>query len=319
MSKTSVVTMAALVLGAAAGPAFAGDEMKKVEELTTSMTHLLLTSDGLETREWTRDKGAMEKVDAPSTCFDAVKAATDAGNKSNAKVYNSQPYWNTTAKKDDAGKTYITLADVEGLCKRYEKAYLQEWAEAAVMSAWFAQRDTFDNPIEGMYPSEAEAVIKTGEECTRRVEDAIAYGFDASHAVESPRYGMPAIKLGEAKKSYCQPAIDWGTKRLAEINAAAGPTPAEVEAKWKKVGMKGARLKLFVENELNGGGFDWYAAGCQTVIKDPKKLAKAKKLFMWTAGANGGTLVSKYVFKGNTYKETSREYFDEAKAYRGCK
>lgn len=321
MSKMTVVTMAALVLGATAGPAFAGDEMKKVEELTTKVTYLLQGSGGggFDDPKSSTGSDSLAKLDAPSKCFDTVKAAKDAGNKSDAKVYSSMAFWYDTAKKDDKGDTYITLADVEGMCKRYEKAYVQEWAEAEVVTAWYAVRDTLPRPIEGMYASEAKSVITMGQACAKRVDDALAYGFEPSHELTSSFYGMPAVKLGEAKASYCDKLIDWGTKRLAEINKSAGPTPAEIEAKWKKVGMKGAKLKLFVENELNGGGFDWYAAGCQTVISDPKKLAKAKKLFMWTAGANGGTLVTKIVFKGNKYKETSREFFDEAKAYRFCK
>jgi hypothetical protein len=230
----------------------------------------------------------------PSKCTEAIAEAVQAGATDSTRLYEfGWPDTLPSYQYESSKGSSITLEAARGVCADY--AVWQPLVKAA--GAVLASVNRGESP----------AI------CIDTID-----GLDAASRKLAVKIGDRTMTLDDGR-ALCQELLDKRAKEAKEQAAADGAKRAAIEAKWKKVGMKGARLALFVENELDGGGFDWYAAGCQTVISDPKKLAKAKKLFTWTAGANGGTLVSKYVFKGNTYKETSREYFDEAKAYRGCK
>lgn len=124
------------------------------------------------------------------------------------------------------------------------------------------------------------------------------------------------VTIGDAR-ALCEKTLVEATAFEKEVTGREEGRRGAAERKYKEAGMKGERLKLFVDNET--GGFPWYAAGCQAEVTDPKELARAKTLFQWTNGKNGGTLVSKYTFAGDRYKVSSRELFTEAKAYAFCR
>ncbi len=113
-------------------------------------------------------------------------------------------------------------------------------------------------------------------------------------------------------------------KLLAETQAFEGAVTgreqaerAEIEAIYKKAGIKGKRLELFVKyGKPDNGG--WLARGCTAFVTDVKKLKKAKKLFHWFEN-DGGYVVRTYTFKGNSYKVSEKTYLTQAKAYRGCR
>jgi hypothetical protein len=243
---------------------------------------------------------------APSTCTAALAEAEKAGATDGTRLYASWPDSLPSYKYERSIGSSITLEAARGVCTDYA---VWKPAVKAAVSVQTAQA-YLQNLESGGLGSYA---IEEGKTCLAAIE-----GLDAASRQVAVKIGDATMTLDDGR-ALCQQLVDKGGKAGAQEAAAAGEKRAEIEAKWKKVGMKGDRLKLFVDNELDGGGFPWYAKGCTTEITDPKKLARAKILFMWTAGPNGGTLVSKYAFKGNKVKETAREYFDDAKAYRGCK
>jgi hypothetical protein len=246
---------------------------------------------------------------ASSECDAALKEAEKAGAGDDTRLY-AYGWPNTMAsyEYDSMKGASVTLKAARKACKEY--AVWQPLVKAAgavlVVTEHLANAKANGTGI-GAY------IAKDGQTCLDLID-----GLDASSLDLDVKIGDQTMNL-TAGRAICKAFVEEAAGQKEANDAAAAEKRAAIEAKWKKVGMKGKRLQLFVENELNGGGFDWYAAGCQKVISDPKKLAKAKKLFMWTAGANGGTLVSKYVFKGNKYTETAREFFSEAKAYRFCR
>jgi hypothetical protein len=282
-----------------------------VEKMVTKLTYMI---DGQHIAKptWTSTVSDMQGFPEPSLCVDTLR---DAKLAPDTKIYSSQGFWFKTAKKDDKGQ-YILPADVEGLCKRYEDFYVHEFVEAAVMAAW-QQQSMIKKPVEGMYESEAQRVGISGRLCAEWVDKALAYGFKADHKVESSRYSMPTTELGKAKELWCQPAIDFEAKRVEEIkNLAAAKHQAIVDV-YKKAGIKGKRLELYVSYGMpDNTGF--YAAGCGSTVESLPALKKAKKLFVWLEGPQGYT-IRKFTFKGDNYTVTERTYSTQEGAYRGCR
>src|SRR5687768_5673937 len=64
--------------------------------------------------DWTSTVDQMAEKDAPSTCFDALK-----GLAKDAKLYADYAWKEADAKKD-GDKTYLTPAQADGVCKKYE-------------------------------------------------------------------------------------------------------------------------------------------------------------------------------------------------------
>ncbi len=152
--------------------------------------------------------------------------------------------------------------------------------------------------VEGQYEAEATHVGITGAECAKRVDAALAFGIAASDKIESSRYGLPAIELGAAKAKYCQPAIDFAGQRVGDIKALAKAKQDAIIAVYKKAGIKGKRLELFVSYGMpDNTGF--LAAGCGTWVDTIGALKKAKKLFVWLEGSSGYT-VRKFTIRGDS-------------------
>jgi hypothetical protein len=246
---------------------------------------------------------------AASECDAALADAKKAGADDDTRLYAyGWPDTMSSYQYDSMKGASVTMKAARKACKEYAVWQPVVKAAGAVLTVMehLANAKANGTGIGGY-------IAKDGQTCLELID-----GLDASSRELDVKIGDQTMTL-TAGRAICQGFVDEAAGQKQANDTAAAEQRAAIEAKWKKVGMKGARLQLFVENELNGGGFDWYARGCQTVISDPRKLAKAKKLFMWTAGANGGTLVTKYTFKGNRYTETSREFFSEAKAYRFCR
>ena len=125
------------------------------------------------------------------------------------------------------------------------------------------------------------------------------------------------ITIADARKMCEQTLVDAQAFEGA-VSGREGGQRAALEEKWKAAGFQGDRLKLMVDNELNG--FPWYGEGCDAEITDPAELKTAGKLFHWTNGQQpGSTLVTKYTFEGDKYKVASREYIRPDEAYDYCK
>lgn len=303
------VAFGALTGGVAAASPY---DQTPVEKMVTELTYTL---DGQHIAKptWTSTVEQMKGMKPPSYCHDTLR---DAKLAPDTRVYSSQGFWFKTAKKDDQEHQYILPADVEGLCKRYHDFYVHEFVEAAVVEAWQTQQ-TMKRPVEGFYESEAERVGISGRLCAEWVDKALAHGFTATDKVESSRYGLPAIELGKVKETYCQPAIDFAPKRLQEVKDLAAAKHQAIVDVYKKAGIKGKRLELYVSyGPPDNTGF--YAAGCESTVESLPALKKAKKLFVWLEGPSGYT-IRKFTFKGDNYTVSERTYSTQEGAYRGCR
>jgi hypothetical protein len=307
MKHRNTLAVAVAIGSLAATTASAHADVKAAEKMIGKV--LTLLNSHTVKPEWTSTVAQMAELDAPSACFDAL-----TGLAKDAKLYADWAAYEKDAKKDEADKAYLTPAQADGVCKRYETAYLYEYAEAALVAAW-QQGDMMKRPMEEQWEADVQRVGIAGEECAKRVDGALAAGIGSDESIESTRYGMPAVKLGDAKATYCQPAIDYAAKRAAEMKAAAEAKQAKTVALYKKAGIKGARLDLFVEYHP----MEWWLPGCQSSTTEPKKMKKAKKLFHWLTDSSGYVTVRTYAFKGDKYKITEKTYDSEAKAYRGCR
>lgn len=311
MKNTTIVALAGLgtlVAGAATASPY---DQTVVEKMVTNVAYTL---DGqhIAKPDWTSTVDDMAKLKPPSYCYDTLR---DAKLAADTRIYSSQGFWIKTHQKDDKG-TYVLPADVEGLCKRYEDFYVHEYVEAAVMEAWQTE-STQKRPVEGMYEAEAQRVGISGRLCAEWVDKALAHGFAATDKVESSRYGMPTVELGQAKATYCQPAIAFEGKMVEAVKKLAADKHQAIVDVYKKAGIKGKRLELYVSYGMpDNTGF--YAAGCGTTVESLPALKKAKKLFVWLEGPQGYT-IRKFTFKGDNYTVSERTYSTQEGAYRGCR
>lgn len=300
------LTIGAVASSVATATAADGTDLEK---LTTKLTYLL-NGQPFAKPDWTSTMQDLAKLDPPSACFAAVKASGPG-----TKVYSSQAFWFPAAQKDDQG-TYVTLAEVSELCARYERTYVVEYAEAALVEA-FLEQAQMKRAVEGQHEGEAKRVGEIGAACAARVDAALAFGLAASTTVESSRYHLPAIELGAAKATYCQPAIDFAAQRVGQIKDLAQAKQDAIIAVYKQAGIKGRRLELYVSYGMpDNTGF--YAAGCASSVTSLAALKKAKKLFVWLEGSDGYT-VRKFTFSGDNYKVSEKTYGTQEGAYRGCR
>jgi hypothetical protein len=307
MKHRNTLAVAVAIGTLAATSATARADVKTAEKMlgkVLSWQHSHVT-----TPEWTSTVDQMKELDAPSACFDALK-----GLGADTKIYADWAWKVKDVKKDASDKAYLSPAQADAVCKEYERTYHYEYAEAALVEAW-QQDNMMKRPMEDQFEVEVARVGLAGEECAKRVDGALAAGIGSDESIESTRYGMPALKLGDGKATYCQPAIDYAAKRAAEMAAAAKAKLEKTVALYKKAGIKGARLALFVEYHP----MEWWLPGCTSSTTDPKKMKKAKKLFHWLTDSAGYVTVRTYAFKGDKYKITEKTFDSEAKAYRGCR
>ena len=238
-----------------------------------------------------------------SKCDGWIAAAVKAGASDDTRLHDSE--WPKDLPSYQDGS--ITLAAARDVCDAYATWRLRVKAAATVKKAveGLAMGDSG-----GWIPYDAGDTAKT---CLAQIDD-----LDAASRSVAVKIGDGTMTL-EDGRAVCEQLAGAAAKQSAGFAAEDADKKAAIEEKYRKAGMKGARLKLFVDNELNGGGFAWYAKGCSTEVTDLKKLAKAKKLFQWTNGASGGTLVTRYTFKGSKYREEQREFFVVENAYAWCK
>lgn len=308
MNKVAVVAaLGTLVAGAATAQASDDTPLAKmVSKLQYDLNSHISKPD------WTMTVSQMQEMVTPEKCYETLKAA---GLAPDDRVY-SDGAWRFKNVQTDGDKKFVLAKDVEGLCKQWNDFYVHEFLEAVVMEAWQSE-STQKRPVEGMYESEAQRVGISGRLCAEWVDKALAYGFKPSDKVESSRYSMPTVELGKAKELYCQPAIDFEGKMVAAVKKLAADKHQAIVDVYKKAGIKGKRLELFVEYGMpENTGF--YAAGCGTTVESLPALKKAKKLFVWLEGAQGYT-IRKFTFKGDNYTVSERTYSTQEGAYAGCR
>jgi hypothetical protein len=310
MNKVAVVAaFGTLVAGAAT--ASANDETPLAKIVTKVMNDLL--NGYVAKPDWTETTNAMrDNWVPPEKCFEALK---DSGLKPTDRVY-ADGAWRFKNAQKDGDKNFVLAKDVEAMCKTYNDLYVHEYVEAAVMEGW-QQQSTMKRPVEGMYESEAQRVGIAGRLCAEWVDKALANGMKPTDKIESSRYSMPTVELGKAKELYCQPAIDFEGKMVDAVKKLAADKHQAIVDVYKKAGIKGKRLELYVEYGMpENTGF--YAAGCESTVESLGALKKAKKLFVWLEGAQGYT-IRKFTFKGDNYTVSEHTYSTQEGAYRGCR
>ena len=303
--------LTAALLASLATPAFAGGSHQYTadEQVMMKVDRQMATSDGFGDPRYTADRETAKKWVTPAQCLAAIKDVAD-----DAHVYTG--YGNAPgAVKDANGDLYITGAQARTFCASYAKAYAHEMVETQI-TALFNDADMLKKPVDGMYESEAKSMGDMGKDCNAAVDAALAAGLPATEMIESKRYGVPAIALSDVKAKYCQPAIDWSQKQVGDIQAAAKAKQDAIAAVYKKAGIKGKRLDLFVSFGMPAdAGF--FVAGCEQYATTAAAMKKAKKLFVWLEGSDGYTIRT-FTFHGDDYVETDHSYDTQAQAYRGC-
>jgi hypothetical protein len=129
--------------------------------------------------------------------------------------------------------------------------------------------------------------------------------------------GGKSVTLSEARR-FCEELAATVRAHDEAATSRVEAERAEVEAKYRKAGMKGDRLELFVDTELNGGT-TWYGKGCDAEITSLKTLARAKKLFRFVTYDDGEIKVTRYTFKGHRYKTAVRRFYLPERAHDWCK
>ena len=309
MTRTPFVLIALATLAA---PALAGSPHHYTadEQVMMRVDSQMSSTNGFGDEHFTADREDAKKWVTPAQCTAAIKDVAD-----DARVYTG--YGNAPGStKDENGDMYITGAQARTLCASYAKAYAHEMAES-VTTAVFNDAGIFTRNEPNMTEGEAQSMGDLGKACDDAVDAALAAGLPATEMIESKRFGLPAIALGDIKAKYCQPAIDWSTKRVAEVKAGDKAKQDAIAAVYKKAGIKGKRLELFVSFGVpEDAGF--FLAGCESYATTAPAMKKAKKLFVWLEGSDGYTIRT-FTFHGDDYVETDHSYDTQAQAYRGCR
>ncbi len=162
-----------------------------------------------------------------------------------------------------------------------------------------------------------EKATSAGKACAKGVDAALAAGAPADVKVKvfSNTSGQLELTLGEGKQQVCEPLLGWGKGYAQASNKAKAANEAALRDKYGKHGIKGDRLKLFMEYD----DVYWRGKGCEKV-DDVAALAKMPVLFQWLEDSGGTHTIRRYQFKGDKLvKTTNKTFKTEAAAYRGCK
>ena len=151
------------------------------------------------------------------------------------------------------------------------------------------------------------------DELPRRCASAIDKAIAAGASDDVPiLFGRTESLTLDQLRARCAGA--GGEEFRAKVKAWGKARYDEIAARYKKAGIKGKRLDLFVYTDGS-----LLEKGCDKVASDPKKMKKAKKLFQWSEAADGTIWVRTYKFKGDSYSVSERQYTFPETAYRGCK
>lgn len=193
------------------------------------------------------------------------------------------------------------------------------WKQLVEAAAYLTEARTHHQIALGMKPGEvsgewAQNYGKVGSDCLVEIDRRIAAGLATDLPV---KIGGEERTIADARATYCQGLVDWAGGFAAETERVRAEELAKITAKYTKYGIKGDRLALLVDSDNTY----FYGKGCDEVITDIAKLAKAKVLFYWTELAYGaGWGVRRYQFKGHKLvKESYREFSRQEAAYKWCK
>lgn len=258
----------------------------------------------------------------PKDCFAAIEknsGDTNADDKIEAGGFKSVP----GAVKLFNGRYQVPFSKGKWICQTYRdlratilavhplEAIVGELEDTQIREDSFEALDWYLIAT-GQQKVEGGAYQARADQCTAAIDQAIADGAKPDVKVlYKKKYDLTLDEL----RAKCQAQTDQGGDYAAKVNAWAKEKYETVKAKYTAVGIKGKRLDLFIYND----GGEWYLPGCTKSTADPKALKKAKKLFAWLTAPNGTITIRKYVFKGDKYKLTEKQYDLDAKAYKGCR
>lgn len=297
-------TLAAALAPATASAGSAAEQV--AADLETTLAYLPALRESPAERLYGGEGSAAE-------CKKAVAKGQKAGLKDTDRIYA----WRFRELEDDVHfdddrEPYLELGEIATLCDEYD--LLRKMVPAAGMQAElleqvtiYAQQDPKD-----LAADLGQQFVAKGQKCVEVTDQAIRDGAPGDRRT---RIGTLELTLAEGRAQICEAAIAFGGKFAGDIKAAKQAEFDRVAAKYKKVGIKGDKLKVFVEND----NIDWMTKGCQT-LTDLKKLAKAKKLFQWWDAPDGTITIRTYTFKGNKVKSIkNKQYAFPEHAYKGCK
>ena len=250
--------------------------------------------------------------DPADGCRKAVAKGKKAGLGDDAKIFSrSFVGWDET-HYDGEHNAYLELGELGAICDEYAELLL-------MIPAAGAQEDTakslkiYSTVAPGDLGADmGEQMVKAGKDCMAATDKAIKAGAPADRKT---LINDESLSLSEGREQICQAMIDFGGRLSGDIKDAHAKAYEEIAAKYKKVGVKGEKLDLFVEYDNTY----WLGKGCEKVM-DVKKQAKAKKLHQWWDNPDGTVTIRTYTFKGNKIKSVKNKVFTLAEnAYKACK
>lgn len=256
---------------------------------------------------------SMEQRHEPSECTDAIAAAKKKSVADDAELefsYDIQKIVKTEKRGEYSGTYRIAFADASKICERYAEVYAYQKARIDVQAGY--DTAAWMRDVKPEEASNMAGLSKSPQAC-----------LDAIDVLD--KQGKATVELDGDKTPTLAEARETCTAALADAqkfeSTVVGREQAEhdaVEAVYKKVGIKGKRLELFVYYGMPEGGY-FLAKGCKSYVTTAKGLKKAKKLFQWLEADDGTITVRTYSFKGDSYKVSEVQYLTQSSAYRGCK
>jgi hypothetical protein len=257
------------------------------------------------------------EVPEPKDCFGAVEAGKKAGLKDTDLLTDPAFRGHPKAimkEPDSWTKTFhLAFGDAAGVCEQYEARYSLRPVEKMLKRAADDEDYRLDpNPQtwKGMGEDNGVYGMNDAKACVKAIDAAMAAGKGETRLPLKPE-----LSLAEIKAQICEPGIAYFAKVDKLLKGAKDAAVSATAEKYKKVGIKGDRLKLFVEYD----NIYWYKKGCESKTDDPAELKKAKALFQWLENADGTHTIRKFTFKGDKYKVSEKTYSTMARAYKGCK
>jgi hypothetical protein len=317
----SACALAALTVTATAGTAHAeSEEAAKRRKANFRGNMFGYYVDDLQTL---RSEGTSSNL-TPAECYQNIELAHGEGFADTdlllSRAFERYPGAEGGATKDPESSLWrAPLSTMKRLCDEYAKELALVEKVAALKDHFDLGLATYTMSIEELSklggaddPANWDKDIAAGQKCLADADAIIASGVAPDRPVRI-RHIEP-FTLDGFKKNVCQRYIDWATTNKVEVPKFAKERQARIEAKFKKVGIKGKRLELFAYYDQ-----EWYLPGCERATADPKVLKKQKRLFQWFTGPGGEITIRKYTFKGDNYTTSEKTTYNETQAYKLCR
>jgi hypothetical protein len=255
------------------------------------------------------------KTDAQvDACDAAIAKARKAGLADSTKLYSSAIKSLDEAEYDDKKQAFVTLGYAAKMCTTW-RTHIPLAAAAAIQTESASSRYSYsmDPNVGSLGASMGDAFIAEGKKCLEVTDAALKAGAPPDHKV---KIKDEVMSITEGRAKVCEAYLVWANEMKVKIRAAHREDREKRAEPYKKLGVAGEKLELFIEYDdvyWRGG------ANCQ-VISDVKAVAKAKVLFHWLENSDGTHTIRKYTFNGNKVgAPITKTFKDAGAAQRGCK